>query len=199
VTSVYRKKTFTGLYTKWDSFTPRKYKVNPICTLNYRCFESVPLPHFYISLFKISGSSCCKIVTLKALSHTTDRLIKTSQTPLLRQSRKKDVIITLPYLGQPNIQITKRLKSCVSNFYSFVNLKIMFQNTRRIKSQRSKVIYKGMKAGCWGYNNVYIGKTRRRMKKLNILRPSLNAIIYQLLLIISIPRAITSNGIILKF
>jgi len=41
----------------------------------------------------------------------------------------------------------------------------MFQNTRRIKSQRSKVIYKGMKAGCWGYNNVYIGKTRRRMKK----------------------------------
>ena len=24
-TSIYRKKTFTGLYTKWDSFTPRKY------------------------------------------------------------------------------------------------------------------------------------------------------------------------------
>ena len=28
VTSVYRKKTLTGLYTKWDSFTPRKYKIN---------------------------------------------------------------------------------------------------------------------------------------------------------------------------
>ena len=26
MTSIYRKKTFTGLYTKWDSFTPRKYK-----------------------------------------------------------------------------------------------------------------------------------------------------------------------------
>ena len=25
-TSIYRKKTFTGLYTKWDSFTPRKYR-----------------------------------------------------------------------------------------------------------------------------------------------------------------------------
>ena len=25
-TTVYRKKTFTGLFTKWDSFTPRKYK-----------------------------------------------------------------------------------------------------------------------------------------------------------------------------
>ena len=29
-TSVYRKKTFTGFYTKWDSFTPCKYKINLI-------------------------------------------------------------------------------------------------------------------------------------------------------------------------
>ena len=39
ITSIYRKKTFTGLYTTWDSFTPRKYKINLICTLTYRCFR----------------------------------------------------------------------------------------------------------------------------------------------------------------
>ena len=39
VTSIYRKKTFTGLYTKWDSFTPRKYKINLIRTLTYRCYR----------------------------------------------------------------------------------------------------------------------------------------------------------------
>ena len=38
-TSIYRKKTFTGLYTKWDSFTPRKYKINLIRTLTFRCFR----------------------------------------------------------------------------------------------------------------------------------------------------------------
>ena len=38
-TSVYRKKTFTGLYTKWDSFTLCKYKINLIRTLTYRCFR----------------------------------------------------------------------------------------------------------------------------------------------------------------
>ena len=40
-TSIYRKKTFTGLYTKLDSFTPRKYKINVnlIRTLTYRCFR----------------------------------------------------------------------------------------------------------------------------------------------------------------
>ena len=26
--TIYRKKTLTGLYAKWDSFTPRKYKIN---------------------------------------------------------------------------------------------------------------------------------------------------------------------------
>ena len=38
-TSVYQKKTFTGLYTKWDLFTPRKYKINLIRTLTFRCFR----------------------------------------------------------------------------------------------------------------------------------------------------------------
>ena len=37
--SICRKKTFTGLYTKWDSFTPRKYKINLICTLALSCYR----------------------------------------------------------------------------------------------------------------------------------------------------------------
>ena len=47
---------------------------------------------------------------------------------------KKDVIIFLPYLGLQSNQISKRLKSCVYEFYSCVNSKIIFQNTCRIKS-----------------------------------------------------------------
>ena len=84
---------------------------------------------------------------------------------------KKDIIILFPYLGLPQSnQISKRLKSCVYHFYSWVNLKIIFQNTRRIKSffpykdllnrsKQSKVIYK---PGCWDCNDFY-GKTKRRL------------------------------------
>lgn len=39
MTSIYRKKTFTGLYTKWDFFTPRKYKINLIRSLTYRYYR----------------------------------------------------------------------------------------------------------------------------------------------------------------
>ncbi len=45
---------------------------------------------------------------------------------------KKDVILVLPYLGLHSDAITRRLKSCVSKFYGFVNLRVVFQNTRRI-------------------------------------------------------------------
>ena len=84
---------------------------------------------------------------------------------------KKDVIVVLPYLGIHSDSITRRLKSCVNKFYGFVNLKVVFQNTRRIKSffpykdrfnrsQKSKIVYK---ASCWDCDAFYIGKTKRRL------------------------------------
>ena len=143
VTSIYRKKTFTGLYTKWDLFTPRKYKLNLICTLTYRCYVN-------------------------------DVLNKNRNKPRspVSTAPKKDIIILLPYLGLQSNQISQRLKSCVYNFYSFVNLKIIFQNNCRIKSffpykdrlnrsQKSKVIYK---ASCWECNDFYIGETKQQLR-----------------------------------
>ena len=41
--SIYRKKTSTGLYTKWDSFTTQKYKINLIRTLTFRCYSPITL------------------------------------------------------------------------------------------------------------------------------------------------------------
>ena len=84
---------------------------------------------------------------------------------------KKDVTLVLPHLGLHSDAITRRLKSCVNKFYGFVNLRVVFQNTRRIKSffpykdrfnrsQKSKIVYK---ASCWDCDAFYIGKTKRRL------------------------------------
>lgn len=42
---------------------------------------------------------------------------------------KKDIIIVLPYLGFQSKAITHGLKSCISNFYGFLNLRLIFHNT----------------------------------------------------------------------
>ena len=43
-TSIYRKKTLTCLYTKLDSFTLRKYVINLIRNLTFRCFRICSSP-----------------------------------------------------------------------------------------------------------------------------------------------------------
>ena len=85
---------------------------------------------------------------------------------------KKDIILILPYLGFQSEVVTRRLKSCINTFYEFVNLKVIFQSTCRIKccypyndclckSQKPKVVYK---AFCWDCNEFYIDKTKRHLR-----------------------------------
>ena len=62
-------------------------------------------------------------------------------------------------------------KSWVNKFYDFVNLRVVLQNARRIKSffpykdrfnrsQESKIVYK---ASFWDCDAFHIGKTKRRL------------------------------------
>ena len=39
VTTVYRKPTFSGVYTHFESFLPTVYKFGMVYTLAYRCFR----------------------------------------------------------------------------------------------------------------------------------------------------------------
>ena len=84
---------------------------------------------------------------------------------------KKDVILVLPYLGLHGDASTRRLKFCVNKFYGFVNFRVVFQNTRRIKSffpykdrfnrsQKSKIVYK---ASCWDCDAFYIGINQKKI------------------------------------
>ena len=165
----------TGLYTKWDSFTPRKYKINLIRSLTYRynrlCSSGSLLQSALHDLRKLLLQNGYPQGIINY--HINDVLNKNrhQQSNPVSTVPKKDIIILLPYLGLQSNQVAKRLKSCVYKFYSCVNLKIVFQSTRCIKSffpfkdrinrsQQSRVIYR---ANCWDCNGFYIGKTKRRL------------------------------------
>ena len=93
MTSVYRRKTFSGLYTKWDSFTPPNTKLISSARSPIDSSEFAPPPHWCNPLLKILESFCCKMVTLKVLSRTTRMFCgtdtKTSLTTLFRPSLKR--------------------------------------------------------------------------------------------------------------
>ena len=70
-TSIYRKKTFTGLYTQWDSFTPRKYKLTSSAHLLIVVSEFVHRPVCYSLLWMTSRSICHATGTPVVLFHIT--------------------------------------------------------------------------------------------------------------------------------
>ena len=144
------------------------------------------LLHHFIVAIRCQGSqkasSCCKMVTLRTPQgiinfNINDVLNKNKNKPNepMTTLPKKDVIISLPYIGLRSNHITKRLKSCVNRFYSFVNVKSSIsQNTRRIKSffpykdrlnrtQLSKVKVTIIKLVAGTAIIYYTGKTKRRL------------------------------------
>ena len=99
---LYWKKTFSSLYTQRDSFTSRKYKINIIRTLSYRCL-------------RICSSPCLLQSALDDLKRHLSRngsprgIISYNMNDVVNKHRKKtiDIItvsekeffIVLPYLG----------------------------------------------------------------------------------------------------
>ena len=77
----------------------------------------------------------------------------------------------MPTLVLQDCLLLSSLRTCINKFYGCIDLRVIFQSARRIKSffpykdiinrsQMSKVVYK---ASCLGCRDFYIGKTKRRL------------------------------------
>ena len=137
-TSIYRKSTFTGLHTKWDSFTPRKYKVNLTRTLTFRCFRICSSPSLLRScldelrkLLLQNGYPAGVInYDINDVSNRQQNRPRNPTTPV----PKNETILVLPYLGAQSKIFTNHLKTCINRFYGCIDLRVIFQSAHRIKS-----------------------------------------------------------------
>ena len=147
-------------------------KINLIRSLTYRCYRLCSSG----SLLQSALNDLRKLILQNGHPqgiinyHINDvlNINKHQHSNPMSTVSKKDIVILLPYLGLQSIHIAKRLNLCVYKFYSCVNLKIILQNTRGIKSfspykdrinrSQSRTIYR---ANCWDCNGLYFGKTKR--------------------------------------
>ena len=131
----------TGLYTKWDSFTPRKYKINPIRTLTFRCFRICSSS----SLLRSSLSELRKLLSQNGypagiVNYNINDVLNRQQNRQREQITtvpKKEIQLILPFLGLQSNVITKQLKACINDinkFYECIDLRVIFQSNQRIKS-----------------------------------------------------------------
>ena len=127
-TTVYRKPTFSGVYSSFNSFITDQYKHGLICTLLFRILSIVSdfsKSHEEVNYlkdvlkknsFSINLVDNCKKIFLNK---------QFSQKMLEHTVPKKELFIVLSYLGMPSLCLRTRLQKSIKSKISFSKIKII--------------------------------------------------------------------------
>ena len=180
----YRKPTHTGLYIKWQSFVPLKYKINLVRNLLHRAYKlcySCSVNHEY---FKIISTELEKNgyptgflnQQIRIFFNKMHKRVKTPEVEKRPDTKNKTrpilSILKLPYIGDMPHQIEKEIRQFLfkklSQKSKFVKVhetaasigqKFRYKN-RQILLHSSGVVYK---LNC-SYGQSYIGQTKKNLK-----------------------------------
>ena len=175
VTSVYRKPTFTGVYTHYHSFLPNVYKFGLLSTLlfryysicsSYLLFNSEVLEFKKIFLRNGYPSDFIDACIKKFLDKIFTKKVKPCTVP------KMEYFIVLPYLGPLSNRIQKRIKTVFQKVLPWAKINLTFKTQSRVshlfrfkdlipKDLVSNIIYSYT---CQSCNARYIGETDRHSK-----------------------------------
>ena len=171
-TSLYRKPTFSGLYSHYRSYMPDSYKKGLVYTLLHRAFvlcsswhkfheevgflKEIFLKNSYPSYFV---DKCIKVFLDKIF------IAKTAYFTV----PQKELSICLPFLGKQSLELKDKLSRYASRYFPTCRIKVIFKCNNRLKTflrfkdrvpnnVRSHLLYRYTCDGC---NAIYIGKTRR--------------------------------------
>ena len=108
----------------------RKYKVNLIRTLTFRCFRVCSSP----SLLRSCLNELRKLLLQNGypagvINYNINDVLNRQQRKLKNPTTtvpKKEIILVLPYLGVQSKIVTKQLKTCINKFYGCINLRVIF-------------------------------------------------------------------------
>ena len=170
-TSVYRKPTFTGVYTHFDSFIPSVYKIGLLSTILFRYYSICSsFQLFHLEVLKFKNIFLKNGYPVKLLDSCIHKFLeKLFVKKVVRDTvPKKEYNIVLPYLGTLSCKIQKQFRKLFREFIPSGKINIIFKTERRIShflkfkdvlnsDFDSHVIYSYTCPSC---NAGYIGETR---------------------------------------
>ena len=175
VTNVYRKETFTGVYTNFSSFIPLEHKFGLVYTLLHRCFCLVS----DMSRFTLKSKKLKEILSSNGYSNKfIDKRISKFMNklyikkPVMFTVPKKQRYLELHFMGKMSALVKSGLPRSLHKRLPFCKVKIAFKTSNRLNNYfnfkdvvpeplRSCQIYSFTCGSC---NASYIGKTFKHMK-----------------------------------
>ena len=167
-TSIYRKPTFTGLYTPWDSYSPTLYKVNLARSLCHRA-RRICSPAYLSAELQALRSI---LLNNGYPGHVLDKHI----TPLPRSNatafigpRPCPVILQLPWIGHKSELFHQKANAAVRIAYFSVKVRTVFKTSKMFSLPKdvlptlsnSNVVYL---YECRHCESRYVGRTLQRLE-----------------------------------
>ena len=129
-TSVYRKKTFSGLYLKWTSFVPKSYKRGLVFSLLNRAWNICSTyGKFDEEVRQLKTVLTANGYPLNFLESCVSAYLKCCYSPPSEPTygpEKKTLTLSLPYCGPRGDRLRRQLKRMYSAVAPFVNIRITF-------------------------------------------------------------------------
>ena len=129
LTSVYRKKTFTGLFLSFTSFTPFRYKLGLIKTLIDRAFKiSYNWAIFHNETIKIKHLLMKNQFPSKIINDIVKKYIDKTRCETVESSNDdKDIsYFKLPYIGKFSNYTQQKINRLCKTFCKNTNFRIVF-------------------------------------------------------------------------
>jgi hypothetical protein len=167
VTSVYRKPTFDGEYIPWNSFCPKKRKINLISCLVNRALKICSPTKLEHEIENISTIFLNRGYPELIIKRTIKRTIEMKERPTPFGPDKCPVYLRLPYIGHVSKRFEKQVTDIVGKAFGSVRLRVMFKTTKPLSGtpkdfspiqENNNVIYH-FKCHC---NSEYVGRTSQR-------------------------------------
>ena len=173
-TSVYRKSSFSGVYTHFLSFLPSIYKTNIIMGLIHRCYKLCSsMGNFHLEIQKLKEifqkNGYPRSLFDMCIKKYLNKLYRKKTLSATPEEKTNNLVLVLPFLGIISIRLKKKLQKLFQPFKSDINLKIVFRSSCKVSSflrfkdripshLKSHLLYH-FKCSCC--NATYIGETMR--------------------------------------
>jgi len=174
-TSVYRKDSYSGLGTRYDSYVPNIFKSNLISCLIIRAFRICSSEIAFTKELEFLKSFLFKNmfpvdIVDKIFKSTLHNLYNPKSPPT--SPAKRDLFVKIPYLGILGYRSKRWIKSLIGRYYPQINIRVIFTSKFRIQnffkfkdklplSVVSSVVYQ---YNCGQCSATYIGETRKQLK-----------------------------------
>ena len=163
------------MYTNFISFFSLEYKFGLVHTLLNRCFNlSSDFLKFHQEVDKLKRILSKNAYLQKFIDKCIQKFLNNMfiQRLQIPNVPKKELRITLPYLGKMSEIVKTRLTKTMNKHMKFCKFRVIFQNNNRLRNffrfkdsvhetLWSNLIYK---FSCGSYRASYIGKPYRRFK-----------------------------------